>query len=66
MYCFAASCNTTDDIVSNDNTAECNVTWRAGRLIEDNGRINTINIIGDAVDAGAFGAGTKIRIVGVE
>ena len=66
VYCFAASFNTTDDIVSNDNTAEGNVTWRAGRLIADNGRINTINIIGDAVDAGAFGAGTKIRIVGVE
>lgn len=66
VYCFAASFNTTDDIVSNDNTVEGNVTWRAGRLIADNGRINTINIIGDAVDAGAFGAGTKIRIVGVE
>lgn len=66
VYCFAASFNTTDDIVSNDNTVEGNATWRAGRLIADNGRINTINIIGDAVDAGAFGAGTKIRIVGVE
>ena len=66
VYCFAASFNTTDDIVSNDNTVEGNMTWRAGRLIADNGRINTINIIGDAVDAGAFGAGTKIRIVGVE
>lgn len=66
VYCFVAAFNTTDDIVSNDNTVEGNVTWRAGRLIADNGRINTINIIGDAVDAGAFGAGTKIRIVGVE
>ena len=66
VYCFAVSFNTTDDIVSNDNTVEGNMTWRAGRLIADNGRINTINIIGDAVDAGAFGAGTKIRIVGVE
>ena len=66
VYCFAASFNTTDDIVSNDNTVEGNATWRAGRLIADNGRINTINIIGDAVDTGAFGAGTKIRIVGVE
>ena len=66
VYCFAASFNTTDDIVSNDNTVEGNMTWRAGRLIADNGRINTINIIGDAVDAGAFGAGTKIRIVGAE
>lgn len=66
VYCFAASFNTTDDIVSNDNTVEGNMTWRAGRLIADNGRINTINIIGDTVDAGAFGAGTKIRIVGVE
>lgn len=66
VYCFAASFNSTDDIVSNDNTVEGNMTWRAGRLIADNGRINTINIIGDAVDAGAFGAGTKIRIVGVE
>lgn len=66
VYCFVASFNTTDDIVSNDNTVEGNMTWRAGRLIADNGRINTINIIGDAVDAGAFGAGTKIRIVGVE
>ena len=66
VYCFVAAFNTTDDIVSNDNTVEGNMTWRAGRLIADNGRINTINIIGDAVDAGAFGAGTKIRIVGVE
>lgn len=66
VYCFVASFNTTDDIVSNDNTVEGNMTWRAGRLIADNGRINTIKIIGDTVDAGAFGAGTKIRIVGVE
>lgn len=66
VYCYVVGINTTSDITNDTSNVSGNATWQAGRLIASDGLIKTICIRSHGSARGNFGAGTKIRIVGVQ
>ena len=66
VYCYVVGINTTSDITNDTSNVSGNASWQVGRLIASDGLIKTICIRSHGVPRGNFGAGTKIRIVGVQ
>ena len=66
VYCYVVGINTTSDITNDTSNVSGNASWQVGRLIASDGLIKTICIRSHGGPRGNFGAGTKIRIVGVQ